>query len=42
LKSIQKYEVVPNSNTQRRRLAAGLVFEKRPAQLQNQIIKLNL
>jgi hypothetical protein len=31
-----------NSSSQRPRLAAGLVFEKRPAQLQNQVKKLNL
>jgi len=30
-----------SGSTQRRRLAAGLAFEKRRAQLQNQVKKLN-
>ena len=33
---------VKQACVQRRRLAAGLVFEKRRAQLQNLVIKLNL
>jgi len=34
--------VVATNGTQRRRLAAGLVFEKRPAQLRNWVKKIEL